>query len=98
MVCELMKRLSWAIAALAPLSLMATAPTVAQQNCDPSYPDVCITPPLPDLDCKDIPYDNFRVVGDDPHGFDRDNDGVGCETVWVPTRPTQAYALLIEHE
>jgi hypothetical protein len=25
-------------------------------------------------------YSNFRVIGDDPHGFDRDNDGIGCES------------------
>jgi len=50
-----------------------------QQNCDPSYPDVCIPPPPPDLDCGEIGYTNFRVVGSDPHGFDGDNDGIGCE-------------------
>lgn len=50
-------------------------------NCDPSYPDVCIPSPPPDLDCGDISYRNFRVVGDDPHGFDgNDNDGRGCES------------------
>lgn len=49
------------------------------QNCHPSYPDVCIPRPPPDLDCKDIPYSNFRVVGKDPHRFDGDNDGYGCE-------------------
>ena len=49
-------------------------------NCDPSYPGVCIAPPPPDLDCPDIPYRNFRVVGADPHRFDSDNDGIGCET------------------
>jgi hypothetical protein len=49
-------------------------------NCDPSYPDVCIPPPPPDLDCGDIPYHDFRVVGRDPHRFDRDNDGIGCES------------------
>jgi endonuclease YncB( thermonuclease family) len=48
-------------------------------NCDPSYPTVCIPPPPPDLDCGDIPYSNFPVVGSDPHGFDGDNDGIGCE-------------------
>jgi endonuclease YncB( thermonuclease family) len=48
-------------------------------NCDPSYPDVCIPPPPPDLDCKDVPYTNFRVVGADPHHFDGDRDGIGCE-------------------
>src|SRR5262245_40732680 len=52
-------------------------------NCAPSYPDVCIPPPPPDLDCKDIPFRNFRVVYDvpdpDPHHFDGDHDGIGCE-------------------
>jgi hypothetical protein len=49
-------------------------------NCDPSYPDVCIPPPPPDLDCSDIPYRNFRVLPPDPHHFDVDGDGIGCET------------------
>ncbi|WP_428324354.1 hypothetical protein [Nitrosopumilus sp.] len=49
-------------------------------NCDPSYPDVCIAPYPPDLNCGDIRYTNFRVIGSDPHGFDRDNDGIGCES------------------
>lgn len=48
-------------------------------GCDPSYPTVCIPPPPPDLDCSDIPYRNFTVVGLDPHGFDGDGDGIGCE-------------------
>jgi len=48
-------------------------------SCDPSYPDVCIAPYPPDLDCGEIGYSNFRVVGSDPHGFDGDNDGIGCE-------------------
>ena len=47
-------------------------------NCDSSYPDVCIPPYPPDLDCGEIGFSNFKVVGDDPHGFDRDNDGIGC--------------------
>jgi len=47
--------------------------------CDPSYPDVCIPPPPPDLDCRDIPYRRFRVLPPDPHGFDRDRDGIGCQ-------------------
>jgi micrococcal nuclease len=50
-------------------------------RCDPSYPDVCIPPSPPDLDCGDIPYRHFRVLPPDPHRFDgRDQDGVGCET------------------
>ena len=50
------------------------------RNCDPAYPDVCIPPPPPDLSCKDIPYRRFRVLPPDPHGFDRDGDGIGCES------------------
>ncbi len=52
---------------------------VAQNNCSPSYPDVCIAPPPPDLDCKDISYRNFRVVAPDPHRFDGNKNGIGCE-------------------
>jgi endonuclease YncB( thermonuclease family) len=59
----------------------APAPTaVPAGNCDPSYPDVCIPPPPPDLDCPEISYRNFRVLPPDPHRFDRDKDGIGCET------------------
>lgn len=49
-------------------------------NCDPAYPTVCIPPPPPDLDCKDVPYRRFQVLPPDPHRFDRDNDGIGCES------------------
>ena len=49
-------------------------------NCDPSYPTVCIPPPPPDLDCGDIPYRSFTVLPPDPHGFDGNKDGVGCES------------------
>ena len=48
--------------------------------CDPSYPDICIPPYPPDLDCKDLEFTNFRVYQPDPHGFDGDQDGVGCES------------------
>ena len=48
-------------------------------RCDPSYPGVCIPPPPPDLNCGDVSVRLFRVVGVDPHEFDRDGDGVGCE-------------------
>jgi micrococcal nuclease len=50
------------------------------ENCDPSYPDVCIVSPPPDLNCDDVPYNDIKVVGDDPHGFDREGDGIGCES------------------
>lgn len=54
--------------------------TLPASNCHPSYPTVCIPPPPPDLDCGDIPYRRFTVVGADPHRFDRDHDGIGCES------------------
>jgi hypothetical protein len=66
----------------------ANTPTVAvppvsneenPANCDSSYPTVCIPPAPPDLDCGDIPYDNFQVLPPDPHNFDREGDGLGCE-------------------
>lgn len=47
--------------------------------CHPSYPTVCIPPPPPDLDCGDIPYRRFQVLPPDPHRFDSDHDGIGCE-------------------
>jgi micrococcal nuclease len=45
---------------------------------------VCIPPPPPDLDCGDITYRNFQgrwdVADPDPHQFDGNRDGVGCQT------------------
>ena len=53
-------------------------------KCATSYPTVCIRPPPPDLNCPDIPYRDFRVLWNvtdpDPHHFDGNHDGVGCET------------------
>lgn len=50
------------------------------QDCDPSYPDFCIPPPPPDLDCADVSGSDFTVRPPDPHGFDGNSDGVGCES------------------
>ena len=63
-----------------------TQPPV-REDCDPSYPDVCIAPPPPDLDCRDVPWGDFRVIGADPHRLDGpydgsnpyEPDGRGCE-------------------
>lgn|GEM_PF-6657355 len=52
----------------------------AKSACDPSYPNVCIAPPPPDLDCADVEHQNFAVRQPDPHRFDGDKDGIGCET------------------
>ena len=58
---------------------VTTADPVSALGCDPSYPAVCIAPPPPDLDCGDVPYGGFTVYAPDPHRFDGDYDGVGCE-------------------
>jgi micrococcal nuclease len=60
-----------------------TAPPPSRSGgevCDPAYPTVCIPPLPPDLSCKDIPqFKNFTVLPPDPHRFDGDGNGVGCE-------------------
>jgi micrococcal nuclease len=53
--------------------------TVGGPDCSPAYPNVCIPPPPPDLDCGDVPYRRFSVLPPDPHQFDGDNDRIGCE-------------------
>jgi micrococcal nuclease len=57
----------------------ATPRPIARSACDPAYPTVCIPPPPPDLDCADVSYRRFRVLPPDPHRFDGEGDGVGCE-------------------
>jgi hypothetical protein len=53
----------------------------AGQECSPAYPDFCIPPPPPDLSCADVaPHTNFTVLPPDPHGFDGNDNGIGCET------------------
>ena len=47
-------------------------------DCDPGY-DPCVPPYPPDLDCDDVDGP-IRITGDDPHGFDADGDGVGCDS------------------
>jgi uncharacterized protein YraI/endonuclease/exonuclease/phosphatase family metal-dependent hydrolase len=65
-----------------PTSPPPPPPPTATPNgaCDPSYPTVCIPRFPPDLDCGDIPYRRFQVVPPDPHRFDGDKDGIGCES------------------
>jgi micrococcal nuclease len=48
-------------------------------NCSPAYPSLCIPPPPPDLDCGQIPFRQFTVLPPDPHLFDGNLDGVGCD-------------------
>ena len=42
-------------------------------------PDPEPPPPPPDLDCKDIAQHNFLALPQDPHMFDPDKNGIGCE-------------------
>lgn len=63
-----------------PLSLLSpTLLPTGQTDCHPSYPNVCIPPAPPDLNCGSIPYRDFTVLPPDPHRFDGDKDGIGCE-------------------
>ena len=48
-------------------------------GCDPNYAGACI-PSGPDVDCGDITARRFRVVGDDVHRLDADNDLIACES------------------
>jgi micrococcal nuclease len=43
---------------------------------------VCIPPydEVGDLDCGDVDEGAFAVRPPDPHGFDGNGDGIGCET------------------
>lgn len=61
------------------VSRSSPRPVAAAGRCDPSYPTVCIPPPPPDLDCRDVPYRDFPVRAPDPHHFDGEGDGRGCE-------------------
>ena len=75
----------WGAATASPASTLIispgsiTRPGTAAGACDPSYPDVCIPPAPPDLDCADIAFRAFRVLPPDPHRFDGNHDGIGCE-------------------
>ena len=57
------------------------APTLGNvgggSGCDPNYSG-CVPDVTYDLDCADI-NGPVRVLGADPHGFDRDGDGSACE-------------------
>jgi Excalibur calcium-binding domain len=91
---QLMRFLRYTLLAIAlVVGLVWVQPVEAQQqNCDPAYTGVCIAPPPPDLDCGEISARNFRVYRSsdsdrpagitsfDPHRFDGDNDGIGCES------------------
>lgn len=56
-------------------------PTVASvPSCDPNYSGACIPVVSYDLNCPEVGAKDFYSVGSDPHGFDRDGDGLACES------------------
>jgi hypothetical protein len=62
-------------------------PTDPRIGCDPSYPDANMCIPISSkntLNCSDIPYRNFTVIGRDIHQFDGFNskkrNGIGCQS------------------
>jgi beta-lactam-binding protein with PASTA domain len=67
----------------------STAPppsTTPAQNCDPSYPDMCLDPAVEDYDCAggsgngpEYVEGPIRVRPPDPFDLDREGDGWGCE-------------------
>jgi micrococcal nuclease len=69
----------WAAETTVPATPLPLTGGTGRDGCDPAYPDVCIPPPPPDLDCRDIAFRRFTVLAPDPHRFDLDFDGVGCE-------------------
>ncbi len=70
-------RVSPAFTCAKPVPFMAKPQEKKKQNCAPGY-SPCIPPYPPDLDCPDIGHP-VQVTGSDPHGLDRDRDGVACE-------------------
>jgi Leucine-rich repeat (LRR) protein len=48
--------------------------------CDSSYPDNCISFSPSNLNCKDVSDNDFEFLPPDPHVFDRDKDGIGCDS------------------
>ena len=56
----------------------APAPRATPSNCDPNYTP-CVPNVSYDLDCPDIGF-SVTVIGSDPHRFDANNDGAGCES------------------
>jgi micrococcal nuclease len=51
-------------------------------DCDPAYPDLCVPPLPPDLNCDYVYDQGFRhitVLSPDPYHLDGNRDGVACE-------------------
>ena len=76
-VALLTSRLADARSAQVPVAAPAAPDTT--DECDPNYTGTCVPIVSHDLNCDDI-SGSVTVVGSDPHGFDGDGDGYGCES------------------
>ncbi|MDP8927949.1 MAG: PASTA domain-containing protein [Actinomycetota bacterium] len=56
----------------------AAPESASSSGCDSNYQGTCVPVVSYDLNCDDI-GGSVTVVGSDPHGFDADGDGSGCE-------------------
>jgi hypothetical protein len=56
------------------VTLAAVTPGSA---CNPAYPTLCLTHRVT---CQKIGIPNFPVLPPDPFGYDKDNDGKGCDS------------------
>lgn len=74
----------WGAEPPGPAAPVVPSPSAAgggdRSGCEPAYPGVCIAAAPPDLDCGDVPFRRFEVLPPDPHRFDGDGDGIGCES------------------
>ena len=77
--------------------LLTECTLLPDDDCDSSYPDSCIPSPPPDLDSDDISSRSFKVIGNDPHGFNGDNDGMGCKSGRVVQATVEMEVIMVEN-
>jgi|GEM_PF-3013574 len=65
----------------APIPHAAAPPAITPGTCDARYQNTCIPISAGDLDCADITARDFDAAGSDPHNFDGNNNGQGCEVL-----------------
>ncbi len=62
-----------------PTTAAPTTSSLPPGSCDPNYDGQCV-PIAASVDCADIAGFDVIVVGEDIHGLDGDDDGIGCES------------------
>jgi len=67
-------------AAQSSIDAVPVAAAAPVNDCDPSYPDLCLPIAGPDVDCDDVDGRRFTVLAPDRHELDADHNGVGCES------------------